>query len=58
MDDFEQFAEELKDALGSLYDPGYESSDLMKRVLGDSRRDGVDYVRSRLLKRAKASLPA
>jgi len=62
MDDFEQFAEELKDALGSLYDPGYESSDLMKRVLGDSRRDGVDYVRSRLLEsidalRSREGLP-
>jgi len=46
---FEQFRQELRDALVRLYDPDYEPSGLLAAVIGCDLRDGAGHVQSTLI---------
>jgi CheY-like chemotaxis protein len=49
MDNWQQFREELQDALGHLFDPDYQPSDLMMAVTGCDPEDGAGPVQSAII---------
>lgn len=58
MGTFEEFEQDLQDALIHLYDPAYEPSPLLSAVLGCSREQGYESVQAALAQSVRTLRPA